>query len=469
MAMRKITKRICAVILVFAMLAGCVFVCPVELHAHAAAKIKLNTTKASMSVGDTKQLKVTGTDKKVTWSSSKKSVATVSKKGKVTAKKAGTATITAKVGKKRLTCKVTVKALEKIHLEWADQTEVLDVGKTYQICPSGHYSCGHKFSKCRPQIHNKTDKWGVVEVSKDGIVKVKKKGTATIKLKFDCDDHLGSCYIYITAKSPEVSISESEKLLTVGESFTLHMNGTKAVSFKSDNKDIASVSKTGVVTAKSAGIALISVKAKDGNTYTCTVTCNPTEEQVYECLMKVKEKYPTGTPWGTEDDNFHGYILNTNYAVSMEKFFNLSPRGWGRYFTEYGGILCSGFSCLLSNRAFGNLPVHGYKRSEVDNFESMLRVGDFFGSSSHDTIFLGFSEEGIDVAQGAFNNEVVWAGDDWHGSTTSGTIPPWKIEAHHYDSIMTRYAAEAYTDDYYNYSRYGMDEYPNEYRKFVDE
>ena len=42
-------------------------------------------------------------------SSSKKSVATVSSKGRVKAKKKGSATITAKVGKKKYTCKVTVK------------------------------------------------------------------------------------------------------------------------------------------------------------------------------------------------------------------------------------------------------------------------------------------------------------------------------------------------------------------------
>lgn len=74
-----------------------------------AAKVKLNKKTVTINVGKTVQLKIKGTSKKAKWSSSNKNVATVSKKGKVKGKKAGTAIITAKVGKKKLKCKVTVK------------------------------------------------------------------------------------------------------------------------------------------------------------------------------------------------------------------------------------------------------------------------------------------------------------------------------------------------------------------------
>lgn len=75
-----------------------------------AAGIKLNTKKKALNVGQTYQLKVKNTTKKVKWSSSDKSVAKVSAKGLVTAKKSGSATITAKVGKQKLKCTITVKA-----------------------------------------------------------------------------------------------------------------------------------------------------------------------------------------------------------------------------------------------------------------------------------------------------------------------------------------------------------------------
>ena len=84
---------------------------------NAATKPKLSKTKITMTVGQSKKLKVKGISKKrakrIKWKSSKKKVVTVTKTGKIKARKAGTATITAKVGKKKLKCKVTVKKRSK--------------------------------------------------------------------------------------------------------------------------------------------------------------------------------------------------------------------------------------------------------------------------------------------------------------------------------------------------------------------
>ena len=79
----------------------------------AKAKVKLNKKKLVLTVGKKAKLKVKGTKKKVKWSSSKKKIATVTKKGIVKAKKKGTAKIVAKIGKKKYTCKVVVKAKKK--------------------------------------------------------------------------------------------------------------------------------------------------------------------------------------------------------------------------------------------------------------------------------------------------------------------------------------------------------------------
>lgn len=80
--------------------------------AEAKKKVTINKKEVILIKGQSVTLKLKNTRKKVTWCSTKKSVAAVSKKGRVTAKKPGIATITAKIGKKSYTCKVTVKSKE---------------------------------------------------------------------------------------------------------------------------------------------------------------------------------------------------------------------------------------------------------------------------------------------------------------------------------------------------------------------
>ena len=100
----KNTKRTIRTLLILVIFA--IFTSAVSVSAASASGINRKT--AQITAGKTVQLSVK--DKgKITWSSSRKAVATVTTKGKVTGKKAGTATITAKVGKKKYTCKVTVK------------------------------------------------------------------------------------------------------------------------------------------------------------------------------------------------------------------------------------------------------------------------------------------------------------------------------------------------------------------------
>lgn len=119
-------------------------------NVQAANQVKLNVTNAMMVKGDSFTLKVTGTKKKVKWSSSKKSVATV-KNGVVNAKKTGTTYITAKIGKKKYKCKVTVKSKKYINnkvvsiYNWACEY-IWDKGfcDIYHYVEDGTDSCGQK-------------------------------------------------------------------------------------------------------------------------------------------------------------------------------------------------------------------------------------------------------------------------------------------------------------------------------------
>lgn len=110
---RKICKQTFAWVLALMM----IFSVFPATQVNAATKPKLSKTKITMTVGQSKKLKVKGISKKRTkrikWKSSKKKVVTVTKTGKIKARKAGKATITAKVGKKKLKCKVVVKRKRK--------------------------------------------------------------------------------------------------------------------------------------------------------------------------------------------------------------------------------------------------------------------------------------------------------------------------------------------------------------------
>lgn len=119
-------------------------------RAQAASQVKLNVTNAIMAKGDSFTLKITGTKKKVKWSSSKKSVATV-KNGVVKAKKTGTTYVTAKIGKQKFKCKVTVKSKKNIDNKIADIYDwtcesVWNKGfcDIYHYVEDGTDSCGEK-------------------------------------------------------------------------------------------------------------------------------------------------------------------------------------------------------------------------------------------------------------------------------------------------------------------------------------
>lgn len=96
--LKKLTVVLLAVVMIFTIQADA-----------AKKKVKLNNNDISLYVGDSYTLKLKNAKGKVKWSSSKKSIATVSSKGKVKAKKKGACKITAKVGKKKYTCKVKVR------------------------------------------------------------------------------------------------------------------------------------------------------------------------------------------------------------------------------------------------------------------------------------------------------------------------------------------------------------------------
>lgn len=150
------------------------------------SSISLNSTSASLNIGDTKQLIATispsnATDKSVSWSSSNTSVAQVSSSGGVTAKSAGSATITCKANDgsgKSAICSVTVKSST---IEPTDITlpssRTVKVGETfimtYTLTPSN----------ATTTLTWTSDDTSIATVSSSGVVKGIKVGTTKIRVK----------------------------------------------------------------------------------------------------------------------------------------------------------------------------------------------------------------------------------------------------------------------------------------------
>lgn len=113
----KLKKRVCGMVVFMAVfLMGAVLSEWNSMNASAAAdRTELNRKKVTIKVGSKKTLKVRRPSKKIIWKSTNKKIAVVRKtsgknrnKAVIAAKKAGHCRITAKMGKKKFICRVTV-------------------------------------------------------------------------------------------------------------------------------------------------------------------------------------------------------------------------------------------------------------------------------------------------------------------------------------------------------------------------
>ena len=256
--------------------------------------IQLSQTSAALTVGDTLTLTKTiypsdATNQAVTWTSSSDAVASVDSNGKITAKTAGSAMITCKsVSDNSVVgiCNVTVKAkvqtpseikVNKITLN--KTTASVTKGKTLQLTAT--VTPGNATKK---EVKWSTSNKNVAMVSPSGLVTAKSAGTATIT----CTAQDGSgvkATCKITVKNPvvkvtKVTLNKTTATLAPKETLTLKATVTptnatnKAVTWKSSNTKIATVSSSGKVTAKAAGTVTITCRAKDGSgkKATCKIT-----------------------------------------------------------------------------------------------------------------------------------------------------------------------------------------------------
>ena len=298
---------------------------------------KLNKKNVSLNVGKTYTLKATGIKGAVTWSSSNKKVATVSSKGVVKAKKKGTAVITAKYGKKKLTCKVTVKQ-PVTSIKLSKTSISLNEGKTYSL----------KTSIAPKNADNKAVVWKssntkIATVSSKGIVAAKSAGTATITATAkDGSGKKSSCKVTIKGSSnskiliqelkfdikeriivllPDQYKDTSSKYWIFGGFYNedyyyapiiFPSNATnKTLSWKSSNTNVATVDTNGNITALRAGTTIISASTTDGSKK--TISYKATVIGGKENFMEIDM---------TQKENLAKYLKRTSNRSYTEKLYD---------------------------------------------------------------------------------------------------------------------------------------------------
>ena len=238
------------------------------------ASVELNQTTLELIAGKEATLTATvkpdnATNRTVAWESNATNVATVDNNGKVTAKAAGEAIITAKVGDKQATCNVKVTAADvavesvtlnqsSLELKTGDNTTL-----TATVNPESATNKDVTWISDKPEI-------AAVE---GGTVTAKAAGTAIIAVTTVDGGKIATCKVTVTPKTVPVSGIQVQGAASIYVGDTTKLTATitpdgasnKAVTWDSQNKDIATVDQQGNVKALKAGTATITATAQDGS------------------------------------------------------------------------------------------------------------------------------------------------------------------------------------------------------------
>lgn len=173
----------------------------------------------------------------------------------------------------------------------------------------------------------------IVTISKNGILRTKKKGTVTITaISKDNKKAIAKTKLTVGKVVKTLKFKEgTKKTVTEGKKFTLHPTyapksaSTKAVTFKSSNKKIATVSSKGKVTAKKPGKVTITATCKDAKAkkakfqVTVKAKAKPTPVQPQVVVEEVKPvvKGDTATLSGLKADAEKYVIKRKNVEVTV--------------------------------------------------------------------------------------------------------------------------------------------------------
>ena len=289
------------------------------------------------------------------------SVATVTQQGVVSCLKKGTANITVTTyNGKTAVCKVNVKpAPTSVKL---DKTSVsLAKGYTYALAkiytPSDAYTAATW----------KSSNTAVATVSSKGIVTAKATGTATITVT-TYNGKTATCKVTVKPDPTAVKLNTISLDLKVGETYTLvktltPSNAYPKVTWSSNNTNIATVSASGVVTAKGTGTTVITVTTYNGKTATCKVTVDPNYIDEVIRLVNV-ERAKENLPALKKDTSLCNFA-NTRAKETFVLFSHNRPdgRAWYTIFQENNYSYSAGGENIAAGQATPEAVVRSWMNS----------------------------------------------------------------------------------------------------------
>lgn len=278
--------------------------CSIEVRPTLPSYVQLNKTQVYLKIGQTYYLTAivfppTTTDKTVTWESTDANVASVDANGKVTAIGIGKAKIKAKCGHVASTCTVEVGGQDPILATGIsiDKTDI-SINGTEQVQLTATLS--------PVDVTDKTITWTssneeIASVDENGLVSGISDGNAIITAS--CGNVSSSCNVrvhevYVSSVKFDVAditlhLSDSKQLNATVE--PENANNKELIWECWDNK-IATVDKTGKVTAVGLGETVISISPLKSNPYSsglrvafCNITVIPAEIKAEEITLSETE------------------------------------------------------------------------------------------------------------------------------------------------------------------------------------
>lgn len=131
----------------------------------------------------------------------------------------------------------------------------------------------------------------IATVYQNGMITGKSVGYADLKVKAD-NGVYAMCRVSVYRPTPTNVNMKSSLAMNVGDTYTLSpvvypTNSKYTLTWTSSDTNVATVSSSGEVTAKSAGTANITVTTDNGKTATCSVTVNASPVVEYEVKFSI--------------------------------------------------------------------------------------------------------------------------------------------------------------------------------------